>query len=52
MATEVIRYSEDGQINIVQDLATGEFRCADQHDMDTLPVGQDLTQAEIDGLEG
>ncbi len=45
-----IRYSADGSINMVQDV-DGEFRYATQHDMDTLPVGDDLTEEEIEGLD-
>lgn len=45
-----IRFSEDGSINIVQD-EDGEFRYATQEDMDTLPVGEDLTDEEIDELD-
>lgn len=47
---EQIRYSADAAICIVQD-EDGAFRCADQQDMDTLPVGDDLTAEEIDLLD-
>lgn len=44
--TSQLRYSEDASICIVQD-EDGEFRAASQEDMDTLPVGKDLTDEEI-----
>lgn len=45
--TETIRYSKDGSINMVHNAETGEFRIATQDDMDTLQVGEDLTDEEI-----
>ena len=48
--TEQIRYSADASICIVQ-TSDGDFRVADQRDMDTLPVGPDLTEEEIDRLD-
>lgn len=44
-----IRYSEDANICIVDD--DGEFRVATQHDIDTLPVGDDLTEEEVEQLD-
>lgn len=44
-----IRYSNDAMICIVDD--GGEFRVATQEDMNTLPVGEDLTREEIELLE-
>ena len=41
---EIIRYGTFGPI--VWDLETGETRMATQVDMDTLGLGQDLTQKE------
>ncbi len=46
-----IRYSSNASICIVQD-ADGDFRVATQEDMDTLPVGDDLTDEEVDALDG
>jgi hypothetical protein len=49
---EAIRYSEDGMICIVWDTAADEaVRCATQDDMDTLPVGEDLADDEIETLD-
>jgi hypothetical protein len=49
--TEEIRYSEDGTICMVW--ADGEpVRCPTQGDMDTLPVGEDMTADEVDRLDG
>ena len=45
-----IRYSADATICIVE-TADSDFRVATQHDMDTLAVGPDLTEEEIDQLE-
>lgn len=46
--SEVIRYSKSGSICIVWDKTTNEaVRCPTQDDMDRLPVGKDLTAAEI-----
>lgn len=47
---ETIRYSEDGSITMVW--SNGEaVRCPTQEDMDTLPVGDDMTAEEVDSLE-
>ena len=47
---EEIRYSEDGTISMVW--AAGEpVRCPTQDDMDSLPVGKDMTADEVDSLE-
>ena len=47
---EEIRYSADGSINMVY--CDGEpVRCPTDQDMDTLPVGPDLTADEIESLE-
>ncbi len=49
---EVIRYSDDAAICIVWDTATDQaVRCPTQRDMDTLPVGDDLTDAEIETID-
>jgi len=49
---EEIRFSADGSVNIVWDTETDEaVRMPSQHDMDTLPVGRDLTDDEIDLLD-
>lgn len=45
-----IRYSSDSRICIVDD-GIGNFRMADQADMDNLPVGDDLTDSEIEFLD-
>jgi hypothetical protein len=51
MTTEVIRFSEDAAISIVWDTAADEaVRCPTQDDMDNLPVGDDLTDEEIETL--
>lgn len=48
--TEEIRYSADGSICMVW--ADGKpVRCPTQHDMDTLPVGEDMTEDEIETLD-
>jgi hypothetical protein len=48
---EVLRHSRDGKIVIVWDTAENEaVRCPTQHDMDTLPVGRDLSREEINTL--
>ena len=44
---ETIRYSKDASICIVHNSKTGEYSCPTQDDMDTLPVGPDLTDEEI-----
>jgi len=49
---EQIRMSVDGSITMVYDPETETFRVPGQDDMDRLPVGDDLTQDEIDSLEG
>lgn len=47
---EEIRFSEDGRISLVW--SKGEaIRCPTQHDMDTLPVGEDLTDEEIEQID-
>ena len=47
---EEIRYSPDASICMVWD-AGSPVRCPTQEDMDTLPVGDDMTTDEIDSLE-
>lgn len=50
--SEEIRFSEDGGVNIVWDLENDEpARMPTQEDMDTLPVGRDLTDEEIELLD-
>lgn len=45
-----IRFSADGSISMVW--FDGEpLRCATQDDLDTLPVGEDLTDDEVDSLD-
>ena len=44
-----IRYSEDATICMTDD--DGHFSAPTQEEMDTLPVGEDLTEDEIEGLE-
>lgn len=45
MATE-IRFSEDGSVSMVW--TGGEpVRCPTQEDMNSLPVGEDMTEEEI-----
>lgn len=44
-----IRYSEDASICMTDD--DGVFSAPTQEEMDTLPVGDDLTEEEIDGLD-
>ena len=45
-----IRYSADGNVCMVW--RDGEpIRCPTQRDMDTLPVGPDMTADEVDALE-
>lgn len=47
---EQIRYDESGAISMVW--ADGEsVRCPTQDDLDTLPVGPDMDQDEVDGLD-
>lgn len=46
---KTIRYSADASICIVDE--DGSFTVATQEDMDTLPVGVDLTDEEVDGLD-
>ena len=46
----VIRYSADGSVCIVQE-EDGSFRVATQDDMDTLEVGPDLTDEDIELLD-
>ena len=46
---EQIRHGSFGPI--VWDTITGDTRVATQHDMDTLPVGPDLTDEEEAGIE-
>lgn len=48
--TETIRYSTGGAISMVW--CDGEpVCCPTQHDMDTLPVGSDMTSDEIEQLD-
>jgi len=47
--TEIIRHGTFGPI--VWDTATGNTRAATQEDMDTLPVGDDLTEEEEAQIE-
>jgi len=50
--TQVIRYSADASVSIVWDAVADEaVRCPTQLDMDHLPVGEDLTEDEIDTLD-
>ena len=46
---KTIRYSEDASICMVEDL--DGFHAATQSEMDSLPVGEDLTDEEIAGLD-
>lgn len=47
---EEIRYSTDGSVCMVY--CDGEpLHCPTPHDMDTLPVGVDLTDEEIESLD-
>lgn len=50
---EILRFSSDASIVIVfvQDGHTTYFHVADQADMDRLPVGKNLTEEEITGLD-
>lgn len=49
-AVEVIRYSQDGSVCMVW--RDGEpVRCPTQDDMDTLPVGEDMTDDESESVE-
>jgi hypothetical protein len=41
-----IRMSEDGSITIVQE-EDGTFHCASQEEMETLEVGEDLTEEDL-----
>ena len=50
MSMAVIRYSADSLICTVQE-KDGSFRVATQEDMDTLEVGPDLTEREIQLLD-
>lgn len=45
-----IRYSPDGTIVIIQD-PDGDFHVASQEEMDTLEVGDDLSEEEIETLD-
>lgn len=46
---EIIRYSADGSVSMVY--RDGEpVRCPTQEDMDTLPVGPDMTDDDIESL--
>ena len=48
----IIRFSEDAAINVVWDTASDEaVRCPTQEDIDTLPVGDDLTEDEIETID-
>jgi hypothetical protein len=52
MTNEVIRFSVDASISIVWDTVADEaLRCPTQDDVDTLPVGEDLTVEEIETLD-
>lgn len=47
---EIIRHSADGSISMVW--SDGKpLRCPTQHDMDTLPVGDDMSDDEIESLD-
>lgn len=46
---ETIRYGEGG-IYLVDD-GDGNLRLPTQEEMDSLPVGEDLTDEEIEGLD-
>lgn len=47
---EQIRFSKDGSVSMVW--AGGEpIRCPTQHDMDALPVGEDMSEDEAESLE-
>lgn len=46
--TQEIRFSEDGKIIIVWDSESGPVRCPNQEDMDNLPVGEDMTEEEME----
>jgi len=48
--TLYIRYSKDNTICMVWDETT-PVRCPTQHDMDTLPVAEDMTDDEVDQLD-
>ena len=51
-ASEVIRFSDDGGVNIVWDTSSeAPVRVPTQHDLDTLPVGDDLTDDDIARLD-
>ena len=45
---ETIRFSADAMICLVYDDIAETFRVASQDDMDTLPVGADLTPEELE----
>lgn len=46
-----IRFSADGSVSMVW--ADGQaVRVPDQQDLDVLPVGEDLTEEEVAGLDG
>lgn len=47
---EVIRHGSFGPI--VWDMDTGATRMATQEDMDTLPVGEDLSEEEESSIDG
>jgi hypothetical protein len=47
--TTTIRYSADASICLIDD--GDQFRAPTQEDMDTLPVGDDLTEDEIASIE-
>lgn len=49
---QVIRFSEDAKICIVWDTdENSAVRCPTQGDMDNLPVGDDLTDEEIETID-
>ena len=47
---QTIRYSEDAKICVVDD-GEGNFSTPTQREMDTLELGADLTEDEIDSLD-
>jgi hypothetical protein len=47
-----IRHSNDGSVSMVWDTDADEpVRCPTQDDMDTMPVGEDLTDADVERLD-
>ncbi len=45
-----VRFSEDGSVSMVWEDGK-PVRCPTQHDMDSLPVGPDMTDEELDQIE-